>query len=194
MPTGSVRTQFPLGERMRANIVWLTTGARAPLQQDLRADVCVVGAGIAGMSAAYLLAREGRSVVVLDHGRTAGGETHHTTAHLCNTMSDRFTWLKRRHGRDATRLVAESHGAAIARIEAIVADEDIACDFDRVDGYLFEPPGQTTAGLGDELAAARRAGVSVEMVSRADGPVVRARAAVVAANAPINNCFALHSR
>ncbi len=256
MPTGSVRTQFPLGDRMRANIVWLTTGetgARAPLQQDLRADVCVVGAGIAGMSTAYLLAREGRSVVVLDHGRIAGGETHHTTAHLCNAMDDGFIWLERMHGRDATRLVAESHGAAIARIEAIVADEDIACDFDRVDGYLFEPPGQTTAGLGDELAAARRAGVSVEMVSRApidgfdtgaclrfsgqaqlhplkylnglaaaferlggrifcgthvtevhggneaevisaDGPVVRARAAVVATNAPINNRFALHSR
>src|SRR5687768_11147544 len=45
------------------------------LTQDITADVCIIGAGMAGMSTAYELTRAGRSVVVLDDGRIGGGET-----------------------------------------------------------------------------------------------------------------------
>ena len=62
------------------------------------ADVCVIGAGIAGLSTAYLLAAEGRSVVVLDDGKIGGGETSRTTAHLASYLDDRFTILERLHG------------------------------------------------------------------------------------------------
>src|SRR3569623_1004830 len=65
--------------------VWMATAERRQeggLDGDTRADVCVVGAGIAGMMTAYLLAREGKSVVVLDDGPIGGGQTERTTAHL----------------------------------------------------------------------------------------------------------------
>ena len=47
--------------------------------RDVKCDVCVVGAGIAGLTTAYLLAREGRAVVVVDQGTAvgAGGERAH---------------------------------------------------------------------------------------------------------------------
>ena len=54
----------------------------APLGEDTVADVCIVGAGIAGMTTAYSLAAEGTSVVVLDDGPVGGGMTRRTTAHL----------------------------------------------------------------------------------------------------------------
>ena len=44
-----------------------------PLAERISADVCIVGAGIAGMTTAYLLSREGKSVVVLDDGPLAAG-------------------------------------------------------------------------------------------------------------------------
>src|SRR4051812_25536800 len=53
-----------------------------PLTQDMRVNVCIVGAGIAGLTTAYLLARAGRAVVVIDDGPIGGGETGRTTAHL----------------------------------------------------------------------------------------------------------------
>jgi len=65
--------------------IWMTTAeisSRPPLAKDVRADVCVVGAGIAGLTTAYLLAEDGRSVVVIDDGTVASGETSRTTAHL----------------------------------------------------------------------------------------------------------------
>ena len=61
--------------------VWMQTGAipvAAALNADVEADVCIVGAGIAGMTTAYLLLKEGKSVVVLEDGSIGGGQTERT--------------------------------------------------------------------------------------------------------------------
>ena len=151
--------------------VWMKTAeipSRPALAKDLTADVCVVGAGIAGLTTAYLLAQEGRSVVVLDDGLIAGGETSRTTAHLVNALDDRYFEIEDMHGEKGARLAAESHSAAIDRIEAIVTKEKIECDFERLDGFLFLPRGESTEVLDKELAAAHRAGLTgVERVERA---------------------------
>jgi len=125
-----------------------------------------VGAGIAGLTTAYLLAREGLSVIVLDDGPIGGGETGRTTAHLSNAIDDRYVEMERLHGRDGARLAAESHTTAIDRIEAIVREENIACDFERLDGYLVLSPGDPPDLLEQECDAAHRAGLTtVELLS-----------------------------
>ncbi|HEY0082455.1 MAG TPA: FAD-dependent oxidoreductase [Pyrinomonadaceae bacterium] len=155
----------------RTTSIWMRT-ADVPdepqLNTDVRTDVVIVGAGIAGLTTAYLLTKEGRRVVVIDDGPIAGGETCRTTAHLVNALDDRYTELERLHGEQGARLAAESHTAAIDKIEAIIREEGIDCDFTRLDGYLFVPPGDDPAELGEELRAAHRAGlVEVEHVERA---------------------------
>lgn len=151
--------------------IWMTTAEiphREALAGNLTTDVCVVGAGIAGLTTAYLLTEEGRSVVVLDDGAIASGETSRTTAHLVNALDDRYFEIENMHGEKGARLAAASHTAAIDRIEAIVAKEKIDCDFERLDGYLFVPPGESTELLDKELEAAHRAGLTgVERVERA---------------------------
>src|ERR1051325_11726930 len=151
--------------------IWMATSespSRAPLGTDIAADVCVVGAGIAGLTTAYLLSEEGRSVVVLDDGPIAGGETSRTTAHLVSALDDRYFELEKLHGLKGSKLAAESHAAAIDRIEKIVATEKIACEFERLDGYLFAPPGESSELLDKELEAAHRAGLTgVEKLARA---------------------------
>src|SRR5205085_2183471 len=88
-----------------------------------------------------------------------------TTAHLTNAIDDRYYELERVHGEQGARFAAESHTAAINRIESIVKKENIDCDFERLDGYLFLPPGEKEEILDRELAAAHRAGlVDVEKV------------------------------
>ena len=154
--------------------------SESALAEDARADVCVVGAGIAGMTTAYLLAREGKSVVVIDDGPVGGGMTGRTTAHLVNALDDRYFELERLHGERGARLAAESHTAAIDRVERVVTEEKIDCDFERLDGYLFVPPGDAKKILDDELEAAHRAGLKeIEKVERAPladydtGPALR---------------------
>jgi glycine/D-amino acid oxidase-like deaminating enzyme/nitrite reductase/ring-hydroxylating ferredoxin subunit len=150
--------------------LWMATGdvpSYGPLQDDATAEVCIVGAGITGITTAYLLSRAGKQVIVLDDGPVAGGETSRTTAHLTNAIDDRFFELERMHGEHGARIAAASHGAAIDRIEAIVREEAIDCSFERVDGYLFLGKDDKEEDLARELEAAHRAGLtSVEPLDR----------------------------
>jgi len=153
--------------------VWTGTHAlatRPPLDRDIECDACVIGAGIAGITTAYLLARDGLRVVVVDKGPIGGGMTSRTTAHLAPALDDRYYELERYHGAQGARLAAESHRAAVDAIERHVAQEGIDCDFARVDGYLFAPPGDGTDDLSRELDAATRAGLDVVRVERAPVP------------------------
>lgn len=162
--------------------IWMATAEMPPeptLATDVRTDICIVGGGIAGLTTAYLLALEGRPVVVLDDGAIGGGMTGRTTAHLTSAFDDRYVEMEKVHGEDGARLIAQSHTAAIDKIEEIVNREKIDCGFERLDGFLFVPPGDSTQVLDDELAASHRAGLSVELVDKVpidtfdSGPALR---------------------
>ena len=128
--------QENLGQSVSSWMATTTVPNQNTLMEDAHADVCVVGAGIAGITTAYLLAKEGKSVIVLDDGAVGGGQTQRTTAHLSNALDDRYFEIERLHGSEGAKVAAGSHTAAIDRIEAIVAEEQIDCDFLRLDGYL----------------------------------------------------------
>jgi glycine/D-amino acid oxidase-like deaminating enzyme/predicted kinase len=131
------------------------------LEQSARADVCIVGAGIAGLTTAYLLAREGKSVVVVEKDKVGGGESSHTRSYLSNVMNGGYRKIESVHGKKGARLTAQSHSSAITRIDFIAAREQIHCDFERVDGYLFLGPEHSEKDLHEEFEAAQRAGVKV---------------------------------
>jgi glycine/D-amino acid oxidase-like deaminating enzyme/nitrite reductase/ring-hydroxylating ferredoxin subunit len=138
----------------------------APVPGGHRTDVCIVGAGISGLSVAYALVREGTAVTVLDDGPVGGGETGRTSAHLASALDDRYYELEEMFGQDGARMAAAAHRAAIASIEQIASEHAIACELRRVDGYLFGDPGE----LEREHAAAVRAGLEVGFVDRAPLP------------------------
>ena len=138
-----------------------------PLRENTSADVCIVGAGIAGLSIAYELSHAGQKVIVLDDGAVGRGMTGRTTAHLVNALDDRYYDLEKFHGLDGAHLAAQSHTAAVDRIEKIATAENIDCDFERLDGYLFEPPNEALKNLEKEFDACVRAGIGVEWVKRA---------------------------
>ena len=153
--------------------VWMANSEmpRPPrLSRDLQVDVCVVGAGIAGLTTAYLLGREGRRVAVLEDGPLAGGETSRTTAHLA-LPDEFFRDLEHLHGGEGARLAVQSHVAAIDLIERTVRDERIDCGFERLPGYLFAPEDEPPDELMEELEAAHRLGyANVHKVARVPMP------------------------
>src|SRR2546421_196993 len=111
--------------------IWAATAEMSPrpaLSADARANVCIVGAGIAGMTTAYLLARAGKTVIVLDDGPIGGGMTGRTTAHLVTALDDRYFELENLHGDRGARLAADSHAASIDQVERIVSDDRIDCE------------------------------------------------------------------
>ena len=159
----TLSTTTPKNESGHTSSLWMDASWLSnnwpTLTSDAQADVCVVGAGIAGLTTAYLLSLEGKSVIVLEGGQIAQGESARTTAQLVNALDNRYFRLEELHGASGARLAAESHTAAIDRIEAIVSKENISCDFERLDGYLFASPEDTTDVLDRELDAAHRCGL-----------------------------------
>jgi glycine/D-amino acid oxidase-like deaminating enzyme/nitrite reductase/ring-hydroxylating ferredoxin subunit len=139
-----------------------------PLREDARAEVCVVGGGISGLTTAYLLCLAGKSVILLEDGELGSGMTGATTAHLTCALDHRYVEIERLHGGACARIAAQSHAAAINRIDAIATRERIDCDFERLTGYLFEDRDQPAEVLAKELEAARRAGIrDAVMIPRA---------------------------
>lgn len=139
---------------------WMEVDPFLPPQgeKDTACEVCVVGAGIAGLTTAYLLAKEGKSVIVVDMGPIAGGQTGRTTAHLTWAMDDRFFNLAKHHGDTRAALIGQSHRDAIDKIESIISEELIDCDFQRVDGFLFLSPEHGNDYLHKEMETIHRLG------------------------------------
>lgn len=111
----------------------------ARLTGDATADVAVVGGGITGLTAAYLLAQAGKRVIVLERGRCAATDTGHTSAHLTMVTDVRLTALVKGFGRSHAQAVWDAGLAAIARIDDIVREHAIDAGFEWVDGYLHAP-------------------------------------------------------
>jgi glycine/D-amino acid oxidase-like deaminating enzyme/nitrite reductase/ring-hydroxylating ferredoxin subunit len=144
------------------------------LDRSARVDVAIVGAGITGLTAAYLLSSEGHTVAVIERDRCAGVDSGHTTAHLTMVTDDRLTNLVASFGQDHAQAVWDAGLAAIAQIDAIVRDEQIACGFTWVPGYLHAPVDGTddeSQTLQKEAALASSLGFDATFV--ADVPVMQ---------------------
>lgn len=149
-----------------------TAGATAypRLDQDLALDVVIVGGGISGLTAAYLLARAGQRVAVLEKSSTGCAESGLTTAHLTEVLDVRFVELMKSIGGAGTRLLAEASRASIDLIASIVAEHHIDCRFERVPGYLYTERKEDVSLLHDEAEAARRIGVHATLLEHAPLP------------------------
>lgn len=139
----------------------------SPMTENLDVDVCIIGAGISGLTTAYFLSKTAKTIVV-DDGSIAGGQTVRTTGHLSNALDDHYLDLENYFGHEGSRLAAESHRAAIDFIKSLVEQHRIPCQFESTDAYLFVPPGESHDILEKELAAAHRAGLTdVQMIAKA---------------------------
>ncbi len=148
--------------------MWMNTNIYKPVGASLplSTEVCVVGSGIAGLMTAYFCAPEGRSVCVLDCGPLLGGQSGRTTAHLSYVLDERFQHLIRNFGEERTTRLMESHQIAIDKIERIVHQEKIDCDFSREKGILFLSPDKSLELLEKEIDACYRIGIQdVEMLN-----------------------------
>ncbi|GAB2843025.1 FAD-dependent oxidoreductase [Pseudoduganella ginsengisoli] len=139
-----------------------------PMPGDLHTQVCVIGGGIGGLTAAYLLAREGRHVVLIDALGIGAGETGRTTAHFF-PPDEWYRGIEAGFGTTQAKLVADSFKQAAGLVESIVRSEQIHCAFERVDGYLYALPENGFQDLGHEYDAALRAGADVALLQRAPG-------------------------
>jgi glycine/D-amino acid oxidase-like deaminating enzyme/nitrite reductase/ring-hydroxylating ferredoxin subunit len=127
---------------MRNVPVWIDTAPiqKFPkLQKNIAVDIVLVGAGVTGITTAYLLKKAGSTVALIDRERVASIDTGHTTAHLTYVTDVQLQELTRTFGNDHAQAAWDAGAAAIDEIERIVEEEQSDCEFKRVPAYLHIP-------------------------------------------------------
>lgn len=106
------------------------------VSSDLTVDVVVIGGGLTGITAAYLLKKEGVKVALLERGRCAAFDTGHTTAHLTYVTDKRLRELVKEFGKEGAKAFWEAGAAGIDQIDQIVRETGADCEFKWVPGFL----------------------------------------------------------
>ena len=145
-----------------SDTLWLAqappTAYRA-LAGDLEFDVAVIGGGVAGVSAALELKRDGAHVAVLERGVICGGATGFTTAKVSALQETKLTEIHRLHGDDGIAAYAKASLSAVERIDELVRDERLDCAWERVRAYTYAADDQQVAAVDREADMARAAGL-----------------------------------
>lgn len=120
--------------------LWVATAGTTDfpvLRADVEVDVAVIGAGIAGLTAALALKRDGRNVAVIETARVGTGVTGHTTGKVTSLHRLAYTELAGRHGSDTASIYGQANQHAVEHVARLVAQEGIDCDFRRVANYTY---------------------------------------------------------
>lgn len=133
-------------------------------RENLEVDVAIIGAGITGITTAFLLLKEGLKVAVIDAGEILNGTTGHTTAKVTAQHGLIYDELIAHFGIDQTRHYYEANAATIKQISEIIHDLNIDCDWTDEEAYLFTNSEQDVAKLENELRAYEKLGIPGELV------------------------------
>ena len=141
---------------------WIDTTPRTDypaMPGNISADVAIIGGGITGLTAAVLLKRSGKRVVLIESRRVAEGVTGHTTAKVTSQHQLTYDTLINSHGLEKARLYAEANEAAIDCVESFVDEKGIDCGFRRLPAYTYTESADMLSQLQAEVEAARRVGL-----------------------------------
>ncbi|ELC8431025.1 FAD-dependent oxidoreductase [Clostridium perfringens] len=141
---------------------------REALNKDIKTDVLVIGAGIAGILTAYMLKQKGREVVLIDAAETASGNTKNTTAKITSQHDLIYSKLITEFGEEKARQYAKANELAIKKYKEIIEDKRIECDFEENPAYVYSL--NEVDVLKEEVEAAKNLGIDAEFVQEANLP------------------------
>lgn len=141
---------------------------REALNKDIKTDVLVIGAGIAGILTAYMLKQKGREVVVIDAAEIASGNTKNTTAKITSQHDLIYSKLITEFGEEKARQYAKANELAIKKYKEIIEDRRIECDFEEKPAYVYSL--NEVEVLKEEAKAAKKLGIDAEFVQKANLP------------------------
>ena len=109
----------------------------SPLANNYETDVCIIGAGIFGLSCAYYLSKLGFKVTVLEKDSIGEKATGHTTAKITSQHNLSYNYLANSYSEKYATDYLEANEKAIENINNIIDSEKIKCDFERQNSYVY---------------------------------------------------------
>jgi glycine/D-amino acid oxidase-like deaminating enzyme len=123
------------------------------LTKNTSAEVTIAGGGITGLLSAYVLAKAGKKVILLEKDRLLHGATGSTTAFITSSIDTDTSDLIDMFGKEDAKKILESHQDATDLIEKIIKEEKISCEFMRCSNYAYANDRKEYKALEKEQAA-----------------------------------------
>lgn len=110
---------------------------RERLTHDIKAEVAVIGGGMAGILTAYELKRRGADVVVLEGSRIGSGQTKNTTAKITAQHGHIYSRLIEQFGREKAKQYADANIRAVEKYKNLIGRNNIDCDLEIKNSYVY---------------------------------------------------------
>ncbi len=146
---------------------WLTSTEKTEypvLNDDIKADIAIVGGGMVGISCAYLLKDENIRIVILEADRILQGTTGHTTAKVTSQHNIIYSKIQSQMGNELARQYAEANESAIKLISSITNELGIECDLVPQYAYVYTQQEKHIQTISDEVRAAAAASIAADYV------------------------------
>lgn len=160
------------------------------LSGEKKCEVAVVGGGLTGVTAAYLLTLAGVDVILIEADRIGSGTTGNTTAKITVQHGLKYQHL----AQEKALAYAKANNAGLEKIAALVKEYNIDCDFCRIPSYVYTRNENEIEDIDKEMQAYERLGISGEIVSKTKLPFEIEKAIVLANQAqfhPLKYLYAL---
>lgn len=141
---------------------------RQSLNKDIECEVVVIGAGIAGILIGYMLQKNNKNVVIIEGKTICSGNTKNTTAKITSQHDIIYNKLIKDFGEERARQYAQGNEAAIKEYKKIIEEENIDCDFEEKDAYVYSL--ESNDELITEYEAAKKLGIDAELTNNVDLP------------------------
>ena len=153
---------------------WLDTEKRKEyksLNENIECDVCIIGGGMAGISCSYYLSKNGFNTVVLERDKIASKTTGHTTAKITSQHGLFYDYLINSKGKEFAKKYYKANEKAIDNIEQIIKEENIKCDFERVNSYVYTKDINLLNNIKTEVGSVNSLAGDCEFVEKIELPV-----------------------
>lgn len=134
------------------------------LEDDIKVDIAIVGGGIAGITTAYMLKKQGVDAVILEADRILQGTTGHTTAKITSQHELIYSKIKKYMGEEFAKQYADANETAIKTIEKIICENNIECDYVPQSAYVFTQEEKYLEQINDEVETASSLGIKASFV------------------------------
>ena len=141
------------------------------LSEDISVDVCIIGAGLVGITSGYYLADSNLKVAIIDRDNICSHVSGHSTAKITSQHDLFYDYLINSFGKDFARNYLQANEDAIARIKEIIDKEKIDCDFSKQDSYVYAYSKEELTDIHKEGKSVQSLGYPCEFVKTLPLPI-----------------------
>ena len=141
------------------------------LSEDISVDVCIIGAGLVGITSAYYLSDSDLKVAIIERDKVCTHVSGYSTAKITSQHNLFYDYLINSYGKNFAKAYLQANEDAIVRIKEIIKNEQIDCDFSNQDSYVYAYSEEELTDIHKEVKAVQSLGFPCEFVKNLPLPI-----------------------